>query len=95
LIAYDICVKSASLIPLARTKFIVNVHRFLETIGGRAYTIAVTSVDTRWRAQLERRPGIPAAMMPFYGQTPDEAARQLTDWLIRAHKRTLTSTPSV
>jgi hypothetical protein len=91
LFAHDICVKSASLFPLARTKNIVNVHRFLETIGGRSYTIAVTSVDTRWRAQLERRPGVPAALMPFYGQTPDEAARQLTDWLIRAHQRICTT----
>jgi len=23
--------------------------------------------------------------MPFYGRTPDEAARQLSDWLTRAH----------
>jgi hypothetical protein len=26
-------------------------------------------------------------MMPFYGQTPDEAARQLTNWLTLAHRR--------
>jgi len=78
----------------------VNVHRFEETIGGRAYQIEVTPVNNRWRAQLRRGPGMPTAMMPFYGQTPDEAARHLAQWLALAHRRkaaadapaTLTST---
>jgi hypothetical protein len=65
----------------------VTVHRFEETIGGRAYEIEVTRVSNRWRAQLRRKPGMPTAMMPFYGQTPDEAARQLTQWLALAHRR--------
>ncbi len=65
----------------------MNVHRFEETIGGRAYHIEVTPVSDRWRAQLRRGPGMPAAMMPFYGQTPDEAARLLTEWLVLAHQR--------
>jgi hypothetical protein len=65
----------------------VAVHRFEETIAGRAYLIEVTPVSDRWRAQLLRSPGVPTAMMPFYGQTPDEAARQLTDWLTLAHRR--------
>ena len=65
----------------------MNVHRFEETIGGRAYQIEVTRVNDRWRAQLRRGPGIPTAMMPFYGQTPDEAARQLLGWLALAHQR--------
>jgi hypothetical protein len=65
----------------------VTVHRFEETIGGRAYHIEVTPVSNRWRAQLSRIPGMPTAMMPFYGETPDEAARQLADWLILAHRR--------
>jgi hypothetical protein len=30
-------------------------------------------------------------MMPFYGPTPDEAARQLTEWLTLAHRRQATS----
>jgi hypothetical protein len=30
---------------------------------------------------------MPTAMMPFYGQTPDEAARQLLQWLALAHQR--------
>ena len=64
----------------------LDVHRFNETIGGRAYEIEVTPVNDRWRAQLRRVPGIPTAMMPFYGPTPDEAAKLLTDWLRRAHR---------
>jgi hypothetical protein len=90
LIADNSRVKSGSLIPLART-LNVNVHRFQETIGGRLYKIEVTdvgtSVVTRWRAQLQRQPGIPAALMPFYGTTPVEAAGQLTNWLTVAHER--------
>jgi hypothetical protein len=65
----------------------VAVHRFQETIAGRAYLIEVMPVRNRWRAQLLRSPGVPAAMMPFYGQTPDEAAKQLAAWLTLAHKR--------
>jgi len=65
----------------------VTVHRFEETIGGRAYQIEVMHVTNRWRAQLRRGPGMPTAMMPFYGQTPDEAARLLAQWLILAHRR--------
>ena len=63
------------------------VHHFEETIGGRAYQIEVTPISNRWRAQLRRGPGMPTAMMPFYGQTPDEAARLLLGWLALAHQR--------
>jgi hypothetical protein len=69
----------------------VIAHRFEETIGGRPYLIEVTPVSNRWRAQLLRSPGVPTAMMPFYGQTPDEAARQLADWLTLAHRRQVPS----
>ena len=61
------------------------VHRFEETIGGRTYHIEVMAVSNRWRAHLRRTPGVPTAMMPFYGQTPDEAAQLLTRWLTLAH----------
>ena len=70
------------------------IHRFEETIGGRAYQIEVTPVSGRWRAQLRRVPGMPTAMMPFYGPTPDEAARQLTQWLSLAHQRFAAATPT-
>jgi hypothetical protein len=66
----------------------VTVHRFEETIGGRVYHIEVTPVSDRWRAQVRRSAGVPTAMMPFYGPTPDDAARQLADWLSLAHERT-------
>jgi hypothetical protein len=72
----------------------VIIHRFEETIGGRAYQIEVTPVSDRWRAQLRRGPGMPTAMMPFYGPTPDEAARQLTQWLSLAHRRFAAATPT-
>jgi hypothetical protein len=65
---------------------IVNVIRINETINGRPYVIEVLSVGrNQWRAQLARR-GATTALMPFYGATPDEAARQLAGWLARAGK---------
>jgi hypothetical protein len=63
------------------------VRRFHETINGRVYHIEASRVrDDRWRAQIARIPGMPTALMPFYGNTADEAARQLCDWLARAHR---------
>jgi hypothetical protein len=62
------------------------VHRFEEVINGREYQIEVSSVGLgQWRAQIARRPGGSAALMPFYGKTPDEAARLLSRWLELAH----------
>jgi hypothetical protein len=64
----------------------VNVHRFAENINGRAYVIEVSSVGVdKWRAQIARSPGGSAALMPFYGKTPDEAAEHLSRWLAIAH----------
>ena len=63
------------------------VQRFEEIIGGRVYQIEAALVRTnRWRAQIVRIPGVPTALMPFYGATPHEAAGQLRDWLVRAHR---------
>jgi len=60
----------------------VTVHHYEEQIAGRTYKIEVSAVSaTRWRAQIARRPGMPTSLMPFYGQTPDEAARELSKWL--------------
>ena len=65
-----------------------DVHRFEESIGGRSYLIEVANVTRdRWRAQIVRLPGVPTALMPFYGATPDDAASQLRQWLTRAHQR--------
>ena len=62
------------------------VHRFEETIGGRTYQIEVVPTDSeRWRAYIVRVPGVPTALMPFYGPTPDQAAGNLREWLSRAH----------
>jgi hypothetical protein len=67
----------------------LTVHRFEETINGREYHIEVSPVGRdQWRAQIARIPGGSRAMMPFYGRTPDEAARQLSRWLCLAHGRT-------
>jgi hypothetical protein len=64
----------------------VNVHRFAEKINGREYLIEVSSVGAdKWRAQIARIPGGSAALMPFYGKTPDEAAGHLSQWLAIAH----------
>jgi hypothetical protein len=66
----------------------IVVHRIQESIAGRAYLIEVAPVSQdRWRANIARLPGVQTALMPFYGKTPDEAARHLTDWLNRAHRR--------
>ena len=60
----------------------MTVHRYEEEIAGRLYCIEVSAVSAeRWRAQIARRPGMPAAMMPFYGPTPERAAEELSKWL--------------
>jgi len=64
------------------------VHRFEELIAGHPYLIEVSPVaDDRWRAYIVKLPGIPTALMPFYGATPDAAATLLRQWLTRAHER--------
>ena len=65
---------------------IIVKHRFEEYINGRAYLIEVSSVGlNQWRAQIARTPGGSAALMPFYGKTPDEAAKHLSAWLALLH----------
>jgi hypothetical protein len=65
----------------------IAVHRFEEFIGGHAYLIEVAAVaNDRWRARIVRIPGVPTALMPFYGPTPDEAASGLCLWLARAYE---------
>jgi len=64
------------------------VHRYEESIAGRHYLIEVSAVSQdRWRAHIVKLPGVPTALMPFYGATPNEAARLLCDWLTRAYAR--------
>jgi hypothetical protein len=57
-------------------------HHYEEEIAGRTYHIEVSAISAeRWRAKLARRPGMPTALMPFYGDTPEHAARELANWL--------------
>jgi hypothetical protein len=64
------------------------VQQFQETIYGQPYLIEVSPVaHDRWRAYIVRMPGVPTALMPFYGTTPDLAAGHLREWLTRAHER--------
>ncbi len=73
-----------------------SVQRFEESIGGRAYLIEVAAVDpARWRACIVKAPGVPTALMPFYGPTPADAACQLRKWLTRAHERAAVPARSV
>ena len=68
-----------------------TVHQYEEIIGGRTFQIEVSPVSvqpSRWRAQLRRAAGIPTAMMPFYGSTPDEAAQSLSRWLTLVYQTT-------
>jgi hypothetical protein len=61
-------------------------HRFEEHINGRAYLIEVSCIGiNQWRAQIARTPGGSAALMPFYGKSPDEAAQHLSRWLSLLH----------
>jgi len=62
-------------------------RRYQQTINGRTFVIEVAQVEPdRWRAYLVRLQEGPTALMPFYGPTPDDAARQLTTWLSLAHR---------
>jgi hypothetical protein len=80
-------VKSPLLFTLSKKQLTVVPHRVERTIAGRHFVIEVTWVaEKRWRAHILRLPGVPTAMMPFYGETPDEAATQLSEWLTRAHQ---------
>src|SRR5207245_11435037 len=72
----------------ASTPVTSAVHRFEESIAGRPYLIEAAFVSKdRWRAYIVRIPGVPTALMPFYGATPSDAAHQLCDWLTRAYAR--------
>ena len=69
-------------------------QRFEQEIGGHLYVIEASPVQTnRWRAQIARRPGMPSALMPFYGSTADEAASLLVRWLTLAHRGPVQTTP--
>ena len=65
------------------------MRHYEEHIAGRTYLIEVLPVtETRWRAQIARLPGMSTALMPFYGTTPEEAARELSRWLTLVYNGT-------
>lgn len=71
-----------------------SAQQFEEVIGGRTVRIEVSRVTGhpgQWRAQLQRAAGVPTAMMPFYGSTPDEAAKSLSRWLTLLYATVTTS----
>ena len=75
------------------TELPTPVHHIDETIEGRTYHIEVSKVgQDRWRAHIVRKSGVPNAMMPFYGATPDEAARHVSEWLALAHRTARSAT---
>jgi hypothetical protein len=90
LIAAGRRVKSVSLLDNLRGTIVAtDFHRFEQSIAGRPYLIEVSAVgQNRWRACILKMPGVPTALMPFYGSTPDEAAHHLSEWLARAYQRT-------
>ena len=62
-------------------------QRFERAINDRRYVIEATLVDPdRWRAYLVGARGGSAALMPFYGETPEQAVERLADWLALAHR---------
>ena len=78
------------------TSVAADVHRYQESIEGHPYLIEVTPVSQdRWRAYIVRIPGVPTALMPFYGPTPAEAAKLLCEWLTRAHRQAAASARTV
>ena len=95
------CIQFAALPNTVRLKFsertlTAAVHRFEECIAGRVYLIEVAAVaKDRWRAYIVRIPGVPTALMPFYGPTPADAASLLCEWLTRAHARALNAAGTV
>ena len=67
----------------------MSAKHYEEQIAGRTYVIEVLPVtQTRWRAQIARLPGMPTALMPFYGATPEEAAQELSRWLALVYNGT-------
>ena len=92
------CADRVEFVTLSQQPFSASVsyavHRFEHSIAGRPYLIEVAAVTKdRWRACIVGLPGVPTALMPFYGRTPDEAARLLSAWLTRAHERAAAANP--
>ena len=82
------------LVDTTRRAMSGSAQQYEEVIGGRTVRIEVspvTGTPLRWRAQLQRAAGGPSAMMPFYGQTPDEAVQSLSRWLALVYATAITT----
>ena len=65
----------------------MDAQRFEHAINDRRYVIEAIPVDPgRWRAFLVSGTGGTTALMPFYGDTPERAVEQLTNWLALIHQ---------
>ena len=65
----------------------MSAQRFERAINDRRYVIEAARVEPdRWRAYLVSVPGGRAALMPFYGETPEQAVEHLAGWLALAHR---------
>lgn len=71
----------ATVLPMSRPARVIE-HR----INGRLYRIEVSEVSRQWRARVVNQFGGPTALMPFYGDTAEAAAGDLSGWLARVHK---------
>ena len=70
----------------------MNAQRFEHAINNRRYVIEAIPVDPgRWRAFLVSGTGGTTALMPFYGETPEHAVEQLTNWLALVHQPSASS----
>ena len=73
-----------SLLPTDGT---VAAQRFECAIDDRRFVIETTLVDRdRWRAYLVGAHGGSTALMPFYGETAEQAVQRLADWLALAYR---------
>ena len=83
----DPCLSAAHKITVFAPDRPMSTQRYERAINDRRYLVEATLVDPdRWRAYLVGVPGGPTALMPFYGETPEQAVERLGDWLALAHR---------
>ena len=83
----DPCLSAVHKITVFAPDRPMSAQRYERAINDRRYVVEATLVDPdRWRAYLVGVPGGPTALMPFYGETPEQAVERLADWLALAHR---------
>ena len=81
----DRCLSAAHKITVFAPDRPMSAQRYERAINDRRYVVEATLVaPDRWRAYLVGVPGGPTALMPFYGETPEQAVERLADWLALA-----------